>query len=254
MPLTFVLQLVNNALLLGSALLCLRAARFATANVFHGAAWRLTGVAFVVHALDLAVQHGCGAVALAAGMTSPTMQSYGRWLPVFNHGRTFLLYGMLLGLLLLCVYRREPDRRFWRACGALLAVGFVAGTALGLAEGPFREALHYSAVVKWDVVELLLLMATMFVLLLTSRADRALWALFSAYGISLALGVFSFTLLTQIGVRNAWHPQPWTLQAERLVFHTLMVAAALWRIQAGRRGKPVPAMLERSVRPVTTMA
>jgi len=92
------------------------------------------------------------------------------------------------------------------------------------------------------------------VLLLTSRADRALWALLSAYGTSLALGVFSFTLLAQIVMRASWHPLAWTLQAERMVFHTLMVVAASWRIWAGRHGKPIPAMLERSVRPVSTMA
>jgi hypothetical protein len=39
-----------------------------------------------------------------------------------------------------------------------------------------------------------------------------------------------------------------------MVFHLLMVLAAAWRIRAGRRGRPVPAMLERSARPVTTMA
>ena len=254
MPLTFILQCVNNALLLGSALLCLRAAGYATANPYHAAAWRLTGAAFVVHALDLAVQHVFGGLALAAGTRSATMQAYALWLPVFNHGRTFLLCGLLLGLLLLAWYRSPPDRRFWRAAAALLAGGFAAGTALGLAEGPFSALGHLSAVVVWDVAELLLLMATLFVLLLTSRADRALWALLSAYGTSLALGVFSFTLLAQIGIRNSWHPAPWTLQAERMVFHLLMVLAALWRVRVGRRGKPVPAMLERSVRPVTTMA
>jgi hypothetical protein len=254
MPLTFALQLVNNALLLGSALLCLRAGQAAATNPFHRAAWRLTGAGFLVHALDLAVQHAFGGAALAAGRRSTTMAAYLRWDPVFNHSRTFLLYGLLLGLVLLAVYRREPDRRFWRAGAALLVAGFAAGSALGLAEGPFSEAGHYTAVALWDVVELLLLMATLFVLLLTSRADRALWALLSAYGISLALGVFTFTLLTQWGVKNAWHPAPWTVQAERMVFHLLMVLAAAWRIRAGRRGRSVPAMLERSARPVTTMA
>ena len=252
--LTFVLQLVNNALLLGSALLCLAAARAATPNAHLRAAWRLTGAGFLVHALDLVAQHLFGGVAMAAGYESATMRAYSRWLPVFNHSRTFLLFGLLLGLLLLAVYRREPDRRFWRTATALLVAGFVAGCALGLAEGPFHAAGHFTAVVAWDVVELLLLMATLFLLLLTSRADRALWALLSAYGVSLALGVFSFNQLILIGVADSWHPAPWTLQAERMVFHTLMVLAALWRVRAGRRGRPVPAMLERRVRPVTTLA
>jgi hypothetical protein len=255
MPLTFDLQVANAALLLTSALLCLAASRIAMPNPFHRAAWRLTGASFTVHALHLILQHLFGGMALSAGAGSATMTAYFRWAPVFDHGRTFLLFGLSLGLVLLAVYRREPDRGFWRAAAALVAGGFAAGSALGLAEGPFSIVGHFSAVAVWDVAELLLLMAALFTLLITSRADRALWALLSAYGTTLALGVFSFAALTQYGMRNSWHPAPWTLQAERIVFHTLMVLAAGWRVRAGRRGRPVPAMLDRHVRPpVTTLA
>jgi len=254
MPLTFILQVVNGALLLVSAVLGLLVARAATGNPFHRAAWRLTSTGFTVHALHLLVQHAFGGAALRAGPRSTTMAEYLRWTPVFDHGRTFLLCGLMLGLVLLGFYRGEPDRRFWRAAAVLLAAGFAAGTALGLAEGPFSMLGHFTAVAMWDVPELLLLMAALFVLLLTSRADRALWALLSAYGTGLALGVFSLTLLAQIGLGTVWHPAAWTLQAERIVFSLLMVLAALWRLHAGRRGRTVPAMLERSTRPVTTMA
>jgi hypothetical protein len=251
--LTFVLQCVNNVLLLGSALLCLRAGRVATSNPFHQAAWRLTGAGFLVHALNLLVQHVFGGFAFAAGRQSATMHAYLKWLPPFNHSRTFLLNGLLLGLLLLAAYRREPDARFWRVATALLTAGFLVGAAVGFAEGPFTEAGHYSAVAVWDVVELLLLMATLFTLLLTSRADRALWGLLSAYGISLALGVFSFSLLTLIGIEGAWHQKPSSMQAQRMVFHLMMVGFAAWRVAVARRGRRVPAMLERTAHPVTTL-
>jgi hypothetical protein len=254
MPLTFNLEVANAVLLLTSALLCLAASRIAMPNPFHRAAWRLTGASFTVHALHLILQHLFGGVALRAGARSATMAAYLRWTPVFDHGRTFLLYGLFLGLVLLAVYRREPDRSFWRAAAALVAGGFAVGSALGLAEGPFSIVGHFSAVAIWDVAELLLLMAALFALLITSRADRALWALLSAYGTILALGVFSFLVLSQYGLRDSWHPAPWTLQAERMVFHTLMVLVAGWRVRAGRRGRPVPAMLDRRVRPVTTLA
>ena len=253
LPLTFILQCVNNAFLLGSALLCLHAGRLALPNPYHRAAWRLAGAGFLVHALDLVVQHVFGGVALTAGNESATMHAYLLWLPILNHGRTFLIVGLLLGLLLLAAYRREPDARFWRVAAALMAVGFVVGTVLGVAEGRFTNAGHYSAVSVWDMIELLLLMATLFTLLLTSRADRALWGLLSAYGLSLALGVFSFTLLSQIGVMDAWHPPPWTLQAERMVCHLMMVGFATWRVAAAKRGRKVPAMLEHSARPVPTI-
>jgi len=194
-----------------------------------------------------------GGAAIVAGPRSATMAAYLRWSPVFDHGRTFLLCGLLLGLLLLAAYRREPDRRFWRAGASLLAIGLAAGTALGLAEGPFSIWGHFAAVAVWDVAEMLLLMATLFTFLLTSRADRALWGLLSAYGTSLALGVFSFSLLTQFGVLNSWNPPPWSLQLQRMVFHLIMVAIAAWRVSAGRRGINVPGMLERTRRPVTTL-
>jgi hypothetical protein len=254
MPLTFNLQLANSALLLTSALLCLAASRIPMPNPYHRAAWRLAGVSFTVHAVHLLLQHLFGGVAISAGARSATMAAYLRWTPVFDHGRTFLLYGLFLGLVLLAVYRREPDRRFWRVTAALVAGGLTAGSALGLAEGSFSIGGHFFAVAMWDIAELLLLMAALFALLLTSRADRALWALLSAYGIGTVLGAFSFAALTQYGILGSWHPAPWTLQAERLVFHALMVLAAAWRVRAGRRGRPVPGMLERRVRPVTTMA
>ncbi|SOD03924.1 hypothetical protein SAMN05216486_1205 [bacterium JGI 053] len=251
--LTFSLQCLNTLLLLASALLCLRAGRIASSNPYHRAAWRLTGAGFVVHGLDLVVQNVFGGVAMAAGEHSAAMEAYLQWMPAMNHSRTFLLDGIMLGLLLLAVYRPEPDPRFWRAAAALLVAGFLAGAALGASEGRFTEAGHYSAVAVWDVAEMLLLMATLFALLLTSRADRALWGLLSTYGISLALGAFSFALLTQIGIANSWHPTAWSVQGQRIVFHLMMLGFAAWRVTAARRGKTVPAMLERSVRPVTTM-
>jgi hypothetical protein len=250
--LTFVLQVLNTTILLASALLCLRAGRIASANPYHRAAWRLTGAGFVVHAADLLVQHVFGGIALAAGPDSAAMNAYSEWIPVLNHSRTFLLYGVMLGLLLLAVYRPEPDVRFWRAAVALVALGFLAGVAVGIVEGRFTEAGHYSAVAVWDVAELLLLMATLFTLLLTSRADRALWGLLSAYGISLALGAFSFSLLALIDVEGAWHQKPSWMQAQRIVFHLMMLGFAAWRVAVGRRGRRVPAMLERTAHPVAT--
>jgi hypothetical protein len=251
--LTFVLQCVNNGLLLASALLCLRVSQFPSPNPYHRAAWRLTGAGFLVHGVDLLGQHVFGGISLHDGSSSAAMDAYLNWMPVLNHSRTFLLDGLLLGLLLLAFYRVEPDRRFWKLATLFLVVGFLAGTGLGIAEGRFTEAGHYTAVAVWDVVELLLLMTTLFTLLLTSRVDRALWSLLSVYGISLALGVFSFSLLTQIGVVDAWHPPVWSVQAQRLVFHVIMLAIVGWRVWVNRRGRIVPAMLERTRRPVTTM-
>jgi len=252
MPLTWWLQCVNTLLLLATALLCVRVGRRVVPG-YHAAGWRLAGAAFLVHALSLVVQNTFGGMALAAGSASPVSEAYLRWDPVLNHGRTFLLVGMLLALLLLAVYRRQPDQQYWRISAGLLAAGLAAGTLIGVFEGRFTEAGHYFAVAIWDGVELLLLMVALFAHLLTSRIDRALWTLLTAYGSTLALGVFWFALLTRLGTPG-WTPPLWTAQLPRLACHLVMLAAAWWRLRAALRGRRVPGMMELASRPVSTFA
>lgn len=246
--LTFTLQCVNSLVLLAAALLCLRvAAASPSGNAFHDTAWKVVGVAFLWHATCDALQNVFGGIAIHAGNKSATMATYIAWTPVMNHSRTFLLDGLAVGLLVLAFYRGVPDRRFWRIVMAVLAVGFAAGIALGVHEGPFVPDRHYSQVAIWDEIELIALLSALFALLLSNRGDRLLWGFLATYGLRLALGIFWFTVLAQKDQPGAWHPPAWTLAALRIGLGLVMVAAALRRLQLHRRGRTVHGMLGRPV-------
>ncbi|HEU4557238.1 MAG TPA: hypothetical protein VFS20_05290, partial [Longimicrobium sp.] len=203
--LTFTLQCVDWFLMGVAGLLCLRVR--VPQNPHRQAAWRLTGIAFLWHAISTMVQNAIGGTAMIVGYDSAVMDFYRMIGPAMNHSRTFLLNGFLVALLGLSFMRGDPGRGFWRAAWALMVLGFLGGAAMGHFEGPFTEARHYSAVVVWDVVELGLLMAAMFALLISNRADRLLWAFLSAYGLALALGVFWLSLLALLGL-DTWTPKP----------------------------------------------
>ncbi len=249
-PLTFVLQCVDWFLMGAAGLLCLRVR--VPQNSYRQAAWRLTGVAFLWHALSTMVQNAVGGTVLVVGYDSALMDLYMKLDPVMNHSRTFLLNGFLVALLVLSFMRGEPGRGFWRAAWTLMVVGFVGGAAMGQFEGPFTESVHYSAVAVWDVVELVLLMGAMFALMISNRADRLLWTFLSAYGLALALAIFWFTLLAQLKL-DTWTPKPWTLPAMRVFFDLPLVACAAWRLVLQRRGKTVAGMSESRVAPLPSL-
>lgn len=241
--LTFWLQWLTALELAAVAVFSLAAARVCAASPYYAAGWRLTGAAFAVFVVDLATQLAFGSAAMAAGRGTPVMAAYLRWTTAFDHSRTFLMMGALVGLMGVGLVRAAPGRRFALLAAGLLAVGLALGAGAGLAEGGFLRSVHYMAVTMGDVAELLLLMATLFLLLLTNRTDRSLWALLAVYACSLALGTFWFSLFTQIGVARAWHPQPWSLNAVWSVLYAGMAALAYSRWRAGRRGRPVHGML-----------
>jgi hypothetical protein len=241
--LTFYLQWLTALELAAVAAFSLAAGRGGFAGAWHPAGWRLTGAAFTVFSVDLVAQLAFGSAAMAAGRGTPVMNAYMRAAPAFNHSRTFLMVAALVVLLLIGLKRVPPSPRFAAGTAGLLAVGLVIGAAAGAAEGGFLRSLHYTAVAIGDIAELILLLVTLFILLLTNRVDRYLWALLAAYACSLALGIFWFSLFAQIGVARAWHPPPWSLNAVWAVLYATMAAMAFTRWRAGRRGRPVHGML-----------
>jgi hypothetical protein len=209
-------------------------------NAFHRAGWQVTGVAFLVFGIDSAIGNVFQELALAGGAGSAAWTRNLRWGPVLNHSRTLLMMGVTVALMLLALRRENPGRAYLRLSSALLGVGLVLGALLGVLEGPFTASGHVFDVVVLDEAELLLLMAMLFALLRSNRADRMLWALYSAYACSVALGIFWLSLLTR---ESWWHPPVWTTYAVRDVFYVLMAASAVWRLRSARRGREVQGML-----------
>jgi hypothetical protein len=240
--LTFWLQWFTALELAAVAAFSLAAGRQRASAPWHAAAWTLNGTAFSIFAVDPRVQLAFGSAAMLAGGRSATMTAYLRWAPAFNHSRTFLMVAALV-LLLTAATRATPSRRFAPAGIAILAGGLLLGGAAGLAEGGFLESVHYTAVAVGDVAELILLLGTLFVLLLSNRVDRYLWTLLAAYGCSLALGIFWFSLFAQIRIARSWHPAPWSLNLVWVVLYGVMLALAFRRWRVGRTGRPVYGML-----------
>jgi uncharacterized membrane protein len=249
--LTFTLQVVTAVLILATAVMALRIPA-GHGTVFFDAAWKLTGVAFLLHAIDIVAQNAFGGMALAAGTHSGVMSAYLRVAPLFNHSRTFLLDGYFAALVVLALYPRSPDARFWRVATALLVLGFSAGVGLGWGEGSLLESVHYSTVAIWDVVELMVLMVSLFIVLLRDRADRLLWLFWTGYGLSLALGIFWFSVLSQLRAEHAWTPPAWTISAQRIVFYSIMLVAAVRRGRDARAGVPARGMFGPTVVAVRT--
>lgn len=248
---TFVLQCLNFLGLLAAAVLALRtaAALRAAGNPYHSAAWRLTGIAFLLHGSAIAVQNVWGGVAIVAGMESRKMQVHMSWVPEMNHSRTFMMTGLMVGLIALAVLRTVPNRRFWWFAYGLLAVGFAIGVLVGVREGRYTEATHNSAVAILDLPELIAVFVALFALLLTNRADRILWGFISFYSVGLALGVFWMAVFSQRETPGAWVPPNWSLGLMRLVTVVLMLALVIRRLSYARKGKRVPGMLETATEP-----
>jgi hypothetical protein len=245
--LTLVLQNVVNALIWVFAL--------SAAGVYWRApaggrerpiAWLVTAIAFSAHALNKTVQSALGIRAYMAGEGTEVYDTFLFWNPIFNHSRTFLLLAYC-GLLCHLSIRRGPlPPRYLRMAGVALAVGMAAGAVLGWAENGFTELRHYSAVAQWDVVEMLVLLATLFAGMLGTRMDRLLWALLGVYAFSLALNVLWFAAFSRTGMPGQWAPRPWEIQVYRVILFACMAGLALYRLWKARRGVFVPALLESS--------
>lgn len=244
--LTLVLQSVITVLILVLAYASVRVYRASvpSAPVEHRAAWLLAGTAFAMHGVDKAVHEVLGGWAYATGPETAPYTRFVALSPAFNHSRTLLLLAFCLLLAHFSIRRVEFSERRYRAwVGVLLAAG-AAGAVMGLAEPRLTALTHFTAVAQWDVIELVVLLVTLFLALLGNRIDRILWFLLSVYAISLAFNVLWFAAFSRADDPAAWVPQPWLLQACRSVLYAVMAALALYRLSQANRGRPVRGLTE----------
>lgn len=212
---------------------------------FHRAAWLLTGIASLAHALNKGAHNVFSLLAYRGGPKSDVYAEFIQWSPVFNHSRTFVLVGFFLSLTVLALRKGLPDRRFWLGAGAAMTAGFLFGAWLGLMEGKLVAAIHFSNIASLNGVELILVMAALLALLHSNRADRHLWGALAVYGVGLALAVAWMAGLSYFLMPSTWSPEPWTLQIPRLVYRGIMVGFAVQRLLLARRGINVPGLTER---------
>jgi hypothetical protein len=204
-------------------------------------AWILTGSAFLLQAVSLVVQLSFGTAALWRGAGSRTWDAYLAWSPAFNHSRTFHLIAFALALLLLL--RRSNARSALVPGLVLIALGHLTGAGVGRMEAEYSALTHYTAVARWDVIELLLFLPLLHAALPSARIDRLLWFALSVYTFHLALSILWFAGLSRLAVPGEWAPQPWVLHALRLDLTTGLCVIAVHRLALVRAGRTVPPVI-----------
>lgn len=241
---TYALQLAVTLLILGFGALSVLAARRLGAGRVHAAAWAFTGWTFLAHGANSAFQSAWGATLMGVPPTDPAMAPFLVWSPALNHSRTGLLAAYFLVLLAMVFVRGMPPRSFWIASATAIACGMVVGGAWGLREGSLVASQHFAAVASWDAVELMLVFAALFGLLVSNKVDRLLWTALSCYAVSLALGALWFNLFSYLADPSVWVPPTWTLPAMRAVFRAMMVAIAGYRLFLAARHVEVPGLFD----------
>jgi hypothetical protein len=218
-------------------------------EALYALGWRLAGVAFSMYALCMTVQHAWGTWAMVAGTESWVMVRYLEWAPAFNHSRTFLLVAFF-GVLGWFMLRRDPPSRgVWSVGVAIVVAGLIGGAWLGLVEGSLVTSTHYTRVALWDAAELLVVLTTLFIGLVTNRMDRHLWALLTTFAVVVALNILYYAAISLVNDSRVWSPRLWVMGSYRLVLILAMLGIALRRLQLARRGVSVGGLLQGSIRP-----
>lgn len=244
--LTLILQNVSTLLIAVCAVAALRvygAAR-AHAPAEHRGMWLLTGTALGAHALVKGTHGILGAWAYAAGPKTEIWANYMAWTPPFNHSRTLLLLAYCI-ILAHFSFRPVPfTARYYRGAVAAMGVALLVGAMVGVMEPRYTALTHFTAVARWDVIELLVLLATLMAALLGGRMDRVLWSLLCLYAVSLAFNVLWFAAFSRADMAGQWVPRPWVLQAVRTGLYSGMAVLALYRLRQARRGRSVLALAD----------
>jgi hypothetical protein len=204
------------------------------------AGWLLTGMAFTIFGIDSAAQNVLGTTAYIAGAGAPVYAFYMKVAPAANHSRTFLMLAYCALLVWVLTRKRLPRHWRWTALAALLA-GVAAGALVGAGEGPLVERTHYTTVALLDVVEMLILLGSLFVALVSERVDRLLWFALGVYAVSVALNIIWTVALAGVGI--GWVPPSWQMHAYRCVLTFAMTALACRRLVLARRGVAVRGLL-----------
>jgi hypothetical protein len=237
------LQFLTSLLFLGIGLLGLRIAG-TEGEPLQLRSWRLTGLAFTTHGLNFLIQNLWGLAAIRAGADSGAMKSYLLASPAFNHSRTFLLFGYCILLLLIAADTPWFAGAWKRWTASLLVSGLAFGVLLGLAESGLLARVHYAAVAKWDALELLLLLATLFYVLVRNSMDRFNWGALAIYGFMLALNVVWLAALAFIDTPETWSPAPRYVHMYRTALLLVMLAFTVRRHLLARRGVRVGGLMD----------
>lgn len=244
--LTLVLQNVSTLLIAVCAVAALLVYGAAKANspMEHCGLWLLTGTALSTHALVKGTHGILGIWAYTAGPKTAIWANYLAWTPALDHSRTVLLLAYCVILAHFSVRPVPFTARYYRGAVAVMGAGLLAGAMIGWLGPRYSALTHFTAVARWDVVELLVLLGTLMAALLGGRMDRVLWTLLCVYAMSLAFNVLWFAAFSRADMAGQWVPRPWVLQAVRAPLYAGMALLALYRLRQARGGRGVPPLAE----------
>jgi len=207
-------------------------------------AWILTGLAFTLGGLDKVLVDSWAVAAFFSGKGTPVYDSYLVAATVGNHSRIVLKlsYGVILACF--AAFRGVPARRFYALAFGVFALSLLAGGMLGWMEGRLEPGRHFPLIASSETVEMMVLLAALFVALLNSAVDRLLWASIAVYAVRQALNAIWWSAMTWFGTGSTWVPSSRWLMVQACVAYTIMLVLAVRCLQAARRGGRVPALLE----------
>lgn len=205
-------------------------------------AWQMTGVAFLVFAAVLIPQMAFGTTVYVLGAEHPAFAAYLRLMPVANHSRTLLVWGLYLCLGVLAFRGDAAWPRLRRAYPVVLAAMLLAGGALGWMEGTFNAARHLSNTSLMDAIGFVGVGSLLFVLMLRDTIDRALWVALVLNGTSSVMSSLFLAAIAWVNV-DTWIPRTWVLEVSRVLFVSAMIWMAVWRLRLANRGVPLAGLL-----------
>lgn len=205
-------------------------------------AWQMVAFVYVLFAASHLSQMVFATSAFVAGPRSGVFQAYMVYLPISNHSRTLVVWGLYL-LLAVLALRGAESWRVLRRVYVPVAVGMlVLGGVIGGVEGTFNLVRHLTNTSVMDAVGFLGATTVLFLTMLRGTIDRALWFAIFLYASSSVMSSLFIAALTSMGT-GAWTPPPWVLEASRIAFSSAMVGMAVWRLRLARRGVSLPGLL-----------
>lgn len=247
---TLVLQALVSLLLLAFGLVAWRIARVPVGRTSHVDSWGLTASTFILVSLISGFQNAFGTLAYLQGQGAIVWDWYMVSAPSLNHSRTIALLGFFL--VLPFASSRPLGRLFgshrWLQHIALVAFGAGIGALVGLTEDGFSVPIHFKAVATLDVLELLVVLAVLFFVLMRNLVDQLLWFALSVYAFSLALNAIWTSALIGYGVPSIWTPPALQMHVYRVVLASVMLLLGVRRLALGNASIGIPGLME-TIRP-----
>lgn len=237
-----ILQLAVAVLTLTFGILSLFAARVEGGEPHAARAWEFTGFAFSLLAANSLIHSTAAAFAFARGPGSAAWNTFLEWTAVGNYSRAALVLAFGLLLLLQMLRRTAPSNVLAATGGLLLAM--IVGGILGNKEGQFEASVHFGRVAMLSTAEMVILLVALFAAFVKQRMDRLLWACLVLYALKQALSVAWEAGYGSFGVVGGFCPSCASGKFMSALIGGVMVALAVVRLIQGRRGIPVPPLLE----------